>query len=48
MIKFVKDALQGTIYNDDGQITTHDSAEMCFDSGCGGKGYICHIFKGFV
>ena len=25
LIKFVKDALQGTIYNDDGQITTHVS-----------------------
>ena len=33
--------LQGTIYNDVGQITKHDSVEKYFDFGHGGNGYIC-------
>ena len=45
MIKFVKDALQGTMYNNDGQITTHDSAKKWFDSGHGGNRYICIILE---
>ena len=45
LIKFVKDALQGTIYNDDGQITTHDGAKKCFDSSRGGNGYVGLILE---
>ena len=46
LIKFVKDALQGTIYKDDGQITTHDGAKQCFDSSRGGNGYVGLILEG--
>ena len=43
--KFVKDTLQGTIYKDDGQITTLDGAKKCLDSVCGGSGYIGLIIE---
>ena len=45
LTKFVKDALQGTIYNDNRQITTYGGAKKCFDSSCGGNGYICLILE---
>ena len=45
LIKFVRDALQGTIYKDDGQITTLDGAKKCLDSVCGGSGYIGLILE---
>ena len=40
LTKFVSDALQGTIYNDNREITTHDGAKKCFYLGCGGNAYI--------
>ena len=45
LIKFVNDSLQGTIYKDDGQITTHDGAKKCFDLSHGGNGYVGLILE---